>query len=148
MRDTMRLVRTMPLAAIMLMGFGSAAVAHVGDHGPTGFVAGLAHPFPGLDHLLALVAVGLWASQLGGPALWLLPVTFPAVMALGAAIGIGGLALPWVEAGIASSVLVLGAVVALALRPSLAVSVPVIALFALLHGYAHGLDLPANASVP
>ena len=86
----------------------------------------LLHPFSGLDHVLAMVAVGLWASQLGGRALWLLPLTFPVVMAAGAALGFGGVPLPWVEIGIAGSVLVLGAAVALALRPSLAVSLPLI----------------------
>ena len=132
-------------------GFSSAALAHVGDHSQMGFTEGLLHPFSGLDHVLAMVAVGLWASQLGRRALWLLPLTFPAVMALGAAIGISGvvlpnLVLPSVEIGIAGSVLVLGAVVALALRPSLAISVPLIGLFALLHGYSHGIELPASAS--
>ena len=110
------------------------------------FTEGLLHPFTGLDHVLAMVAVGLWASQLGGRALWLLPLTFPAVMAVGAALGLSGVTLPWVEIGIAASVMVLGAVVALALRPSLAISIPLIGAFALLHGYSHGVELPANAS--
>ena len=110
------------------------------------FTEGLLHPFSGLDHVLAMVAVGLWASQLGGRALWLLPLTFPAVMAVGAALGFGGVALPFVEIGIAGSVLVLGAAVALALRPSLAISIPLIGAFALLHGYSHGVELPADVS--
>src|SRR5215510_9397113 len=84
--------------------------------------AAFAHPLTGLDHLLAMVAVGLWASQLGGRALWLLPLTFPVMMAAGAALGFGGVALPWVEIGVTASVLVLGAAVALTYRPSLAVS--------------------------
>jgi urease accessory protein len=133
------------LVAAATAGFSSAALAHVGDHSQMGFAEGLLHPFSGLDHVLAMVAVGLWASQLGGRALWLLPLTFPAVMAAGAAVGIGGVALPWVEIGITASVLVLGAAVALALRPSLAISVPLIAAFALLHGYSHGIELPASA---
>src|SRR4029078_9204380 len=102
-------------------GFSSAALAHVGDHSQMGFTEGLLHPFSGLDHVLAMVAVGLWASQLGGRALWLLPLTFPVVMAMGAALGFGGVALAWVEVGIAASVLVLGGAVALTLRPTLAV---------------------------
>jgi urease accessory protein len=110
------------------------------------FTEGMLHPFSGLDHVLAMVAVGLWASQLGGRALWLLPLTFPAVMAVGAALGLSGVTLPWVEIGIAGSVMVLGAVVALALRPSLAISIPLIGAFALLHGYTHGIELPASAS--
>jgi urease accessory protein len=107
---------------------------------------GLLHPFSGLDHILAMVAVGLWASQMGGRALWLLPLTFPVVMAAGGALGMSGVALPWVEVGIAASVMVLGAAIAFALRPSLAISVPLIGAFALLHGYAHGVELPADAS--
>jgi urease accessory protein len=141
--------RNLSLAALVAAataGFSSAAFAHVGDHSHMSFVEGLLHPFSGLDHVLAMVAVGLWASQIGGRALWLLPLTFPAVMAAGAALGFGGVQLPWVEIGIAASVMVLGAAVAFALRPTLAVSIPLIGLFALLHGYSHGLELPADAS--
>ena len=134
------------LAAIATAGFSSAAFAHIGDHSHMSFSEGLMHPLTGLDHVLAMVAVGLWASQLGGRALWLLPVTFPVVMAVGAALGFGGASLAWIEVGIALSVVALGALVALRVRPSLAVSVPLIGLFALLHGYSHGVELPANAS--
>lgn len=146
MRSFARHASFAAFVAAATAALSSAALAHVGDHSHLGFAEGLAHPFTGLDHMLAMVAVGLWASQLGGRALWLLPLTFPAVMALGAVLGFGGVALPWVEIGITASVLVLGAAVALALRPSLAVSLPLIALFAALHGYAHGVELPANAS--
>src|SRR5260221_8698932 len=125
------------LATVATAIFNTAAFAHPG-HSDLGFVGGFAHPLTGLDHLLAMIAVGLWASQLGGRALWLLPLTFPVVMAAGAALGFGGEALPWVEIGIAGSVLVLGAMVALMLKPSLAVSLPLIAVFAVLHGYSHG----------
>jgi len=134
------------VAAAALAVLPTAAFAHVGDHSHMSFAEGLTHPFTGLDHMLAMVAVGLWASQIGGRALWLLPLTFPAVMGAGAALGFGGAALPWVEVGIAVSVLVLGAAVALRARPSLAVSVPLIAAFAALHGYSHGVELPASAS--
>ena len=134
------------LAAAATAGCSTAALAHVGDHSHMSFTEGLLHPFAGLDHVLAMVAVGLWASQLGGRALWLLPLTFPAVMAVGAALGLSGVTLPWVEIGIAGSVMVLGAVVALALRPSLAISIPLIGAFALLHGYSHGIELPAGTS--
>jgi urease accessory protein len=148
MRNTMRrsLAVQVALVAVATTAFSSAALAHVGDHSHMGFIEGVLHPFSGLDHLLAMVAVGLWASQLGGRALWLLPLTFPVVMAVGAALGFGGVPLPWVEIGITASVLVLGAAVALTLRPSLAVSLPLIGLFAALHGYSHGVELPANAS--
>ncbi len=134
------------LAILAIAGSGSPAFAHVGDHSHLSFVAGLLHPFSGLDHLLAMIAVGLWAAQLGRPALWLLPLTFPALMAAGAAIGMSGVALPLVEVGIAGSVLVLGAAVALALRPSLGLSTALVALFGLLHGFSHGAELPAGAS--
>jgi urease accessory protein len=134
------------LVALAATGLNSAAFAHVGEHSQLNFAEGLAHPFTGLDHMLAMVAVGLWASQLGRPALWLLPMTFPVVMAIGAAFGISGRELPWLEIAIASSVLVLGAAVALALRPSLVVSAALVALLALLHGYSHGTELPANVS--
>ena len=132
------------VAVVLLATLNSSAFAHVGDHGG-GFAAGLAHPFSGLDHVLAMVAVGLWASQLGRPAAWLLPLTFPAVMALGAVIGAGGLALPAIETALAGTVLVLGLVIALALRPSVVVSATVIALFAMVHGYSHGAELPPTS---
>ena len=141
-----RSFKLLSLAAAATADFSTAALAHVGDHSHMSFTEGLLHPFTGLDHVLAMVAVGLWASQLGGRALWLLPLTFPAVMALGAVLGMSGVALPGVEIGIAGSVMVLGAVVALALRPSLAISIPLIGAFALLHGYSHGIELPAGAS--
>jgi urease accessory protein len=148
MRNTMRRsFKLLSLAAVATAGFSTAALAHVGDHSHMSFTEGLLHPFSGMDHVLAMVAVGLWASQLGGRALWLLPLTFPAVMAVGVALGMSSVALPWVEIGIAGSVMVLGAVVALALRPSLAISIPLIGAFALLHGYSHGVELPASASV-
>jgi len=141
-----RSLKLLSLAAAATAGFSTAALAHVGDHSHMSFTEGMLHPFSGLDHVLAMVAVGLWASQLGGRALWLLPLTFPAVMAVGAGLGLSGVTLPWVEIGIAGSVMVLGAVVALALRPSLAISIPLIGAFALLHGYTHGIELPASAS--
>jgi urease accessory protein len=133
------------VAALVLVSLHAVALAHVGFH-PQGIGDGLAHPFSGLDHILAMVAVGLWASQLGRPAYWLLPLAFPIVMALGAALGFAGVMLPWSEIGIAVSVLVLGLVIAFALRPSIVVSVALIALFAPVHGYAHGTELPASAS--
>jgi urease accessory protein len=142
-------IRSASLAALVVVavaGFSPAAFAHVGDHSHMSVMEGLLHPFSGLDHILAMVAVGLWASQMGGRALWLLPLTFPVVMAAGGALGMSGVALPWVEVGIAASVMVLGAAIAFALRPSLAISVPLIGAFALLHGYAHGVELPADAS--
>jgi urease accessory protein len=154
MRNTMNchaLAAKLSIAALVglaVTALNTAAFAHVGDHSQMGFVEGLAHPFTGLDHVLAMVAVGLWASQLGRTAIWLLPATFLVVMAIGATFGIGGVGLPWIEIGIAGSVMILGAAVALALRPSLVISAALIALFALLHGYSHGVELPANVSAP
>jgi urease accessory protein len=138
-------VSLVALVVFAIMGFDSTVLAHVGNHFD-GLAGGVAHPFSGLDHVLAMVAVGLWASQLDRPAYWLLPVTFLAVMATGAFLGVSGLALPWVEAAIAASVLVLGAMTAFALRPSIAVSVAMVGLFALVHGYSHGIELPVQGS--
>ena len=132
-------------AVLALVSLQSVALAHVGAHAQ-GIGDGLAHPFSGLDHILAMVAVGLWASQMARPAWWALPLTFAAVMALGAVVGFAGVASPWIEIGIAASVTVLGGAIALALRPSLVVGVALVALFALVHGYAHGAELPASAS--
>jgi len=140
-----RRIAPLALAPVVLAALASSASAHIGLHAD-GLGNGLAHPFLGLDHLLAMVAVGMWAAQLGRPAYWLLPATFPAVMAIGAAMGANGIALPWVELGIAGSVIVLGAVIALQIRPSLAASAGVIAAFALLHGHSHGTELPHAAA--
>jgi len=141
-------IKSVPLAATLLVAFSAAALAHPG-HGAElggGLAAGFAHPFTGLDHLLAMIAVGLWASQLERPALWTLPVVFPVMMALGAALGTGGLAMPWVEMGILLSVVVLGAAVAFRIQAPLALGAVLVAAFAVLHGYAHGTELPSGGS--
>lgn len=132
--------------ALTVSALSSPAMAHVTNASGGGFAHGFSHPFSGLDHILAMVAVGMWASQLGRPAYLILPLTFPLVMTAGAALGIAGMPLPWVELGIAASVLILGALVALAVKPSLAVSVALIGLFALMHGHSHGTELPQAAS--
>jgi len=122
----------------------SVALAHPG-HGE-GFVHGFIHPVGGLDHVLAMVAVGLYAALLGGRALWLVPASFVAVMALGGALGIAGINVPHTETGIALSVVVLGLAVALRISlPTLAAMV-LVAVFAVFHGHAHGAEMPANAS--
>ena len=127
-----------------LLGFiaSGAASAHIGAHPEGGLATGLAHPFMGLDHLLAMVAVGIWAAQLGGRHLLLLPATFVATMAAGAVAGTFGLPLPQVEGMVALSVLVLGLLVALALNTRWVWPVSLIALFALFHGHAHGTEMP------
>tara|TARA_R100000005_G_scaffold95212_1_gene75871 strand:+ start:515 stop:1063 length:549 start_codon:yes stop_codon:yes gene_type:complete len=111
-----------------------------------GFVSGLLHPVLGWDHVAAMVAVGLWGAFLGSPALWLLPVVFPLVMAVGGALGLAGVDLPGVEVGIAASALVLGAMILLAARPPLWVAGVLVAGFAIFHGHAHGTELPDAAS--
>jgi urease accessory protein len=120
------------------------AFAHTG--GVTdGFIGGLAHPVFGPDHVVAMVAVGLWGAFLGAPAMWLLPVVFPLVMAFGGVLGIVGVPLPAVETGIATSAAVLGLMVALAARPPLWVAAVLVGAFAIFHGHAHGAELPAGA---
>jgi urease accessory protein len=133
------------LAALAALTDPMPALAHIGGHAG-GFTNGLAHPFYGLDHVLAMVAVGLWASQLGRPALLLLPGTFPAVMIVGALIGWSGVPFPWLEFALAGSIIALGAVIAFGLRPALIASVGLVALFALFHGYEHGATLPAHGT--
>jgi urease accessory protein len=115
-------------------------------HESGGWGAGFAHPFLGWDHLLAMMAVGLWAAQLGGRALWALPLTFVSIMAGGALLALNGVALPHVESGVAASVLALGLLVAFAARLRLGAGVALVASFALFHGYVHGDELPAMAS--
>ncbi len=123
------------------------ALAHVGQGDLSGgFVAGFEHPILGLDHVVAMVAVGLWGAQLGPPAIWVLPVTFPLVMAFGGLLGGLGVELPGVEIGIATSAVVLGAMVTLAMRPPLWVAGVLVGLFAIFHGYAHGAELPESAN--
>ncbi len=121
------------------------AFAHPG-HDASGLMAGIAHPLSGLDHLLAMLAVGLWAAQQKGAARWALPLTFVGTLLIGGLLGFEGLEVPFMEQGIASSVLALGLLVAVALRPPMAVAVGLGALFALAHGVAHGLELPEIAS--
>ncbi len=122
------------------------AHAHTGAGDTSGFAHGFSHPLLGLDHLLAMIAIGLWAAQIGGRALWAVPLTFVAAMAAGGALGIAGLPLFLIEQGIATSVLLLGVLIALAVRVPLALSAPLAGLFAIFHGYAHGAEMPANAS--
>ncbi len=133
--------------ALMLLATSSVVHAHTSGLPHMDFATGLGHPFSGLDHILAMVAVGLWAAQRGGRALWLVPLTFVLTMAAGGALGFLGIQLPMVELGIAGSVVVLGVLVALASRLPLAVSMALVGLFALFHGYAHGAEMAAESSV-
>lgn len=112
-----------------------------------GFMSGFMHPIVGLDHVIAMVAVGLWGAFLGKPAIWLLPVVFPLIMALGGAFGIVGIPIPYIETGIALSGLLLGLAVAFAVRPPIWIAAIIVASFAIFHGHAHGTELP-NAVSP
>jgi len=132
-------------AAAALLLAPALAFAHPG-HDESGLVAGISHPLGGLDHLLAMIAVGLWAAQQKGSARWALPCAFVGTMLLGGLLGFEGLQLPALESGIAASVFALGLAVALAIRPPLFVAVAATALFAMFHGVAHGLELPEMSS--
>lgn len=130
------------------LAWSSAASAHIlSDVAGGGFASGFEHPLFGLDHLLAMLAVGIWGAQMGGRRIWTLPVTFPLVMALGGVAGMAGLVLPAVETGIAISVIALGLAIAFAWRPPEFLALLLIAVFAICHGYAHGVELP-NAADP
>ncbi len=131
---------------VLLTVLGLPAEAHLLNASHAGTAQGFAHPFSGLDHILAMVAVGLWAAQIGRRALWVLPLAFPLAMAAGGLLGMSGAALPGLETGIAASVALLGLLVALAARPQLPMAIGLVALFAVFHGHAHGAELPAAAS--
>ena len=134
------------LLALGLLGLSGVTQAHTLGLPHMDFASGFGHPLGGLDHVLAMVAVGLWATQLSGRALWLVPLTFVLTMAAGGALGFMGIQLPIVESGIAGSVLTLGVLVALASRLSLAVSMALVGLFAIFHGYAHGAEMAVESS--
>jgi urease accessory protein len=135
-----------PFAACLLalLFAASPAWAHTGSVAG-GFLGGFAHPVFGPDHVVAMVAVGLWGAFLGAPAIWLLPVVFPLVMAFGGVMGIVGVPIPAVETGIATSAIVLGLMVALKARPPSWVAAVLVGAFAIIHGHAHGAELPAGA---
>lgn len=129
---------------LIAMAFSSIAYAHPG-HGDS-YLAGVAHPFMGLDHLLAMLAVGVWAFQLGGRAKWLVPASFVALMAVAGALGMTGIALPMVESSIATSVLLLGLLIAFAVKMPPVLGAAIVGLFAVFHGYAHGTEMPLLAT--
>lgn len=131
------------IAAALLPSF---AYAHVSVGETSGFMHGLTHPLGGLDHVCAMLAVGIWAAQMGGRSVWAVPLTFVGVMALGGALPVLGITLHFVEQGIALSVLLLGVLIAAAIRLPLWLSGNIVGLFALWHGHAHGAEMPAAAS--
>ena len=131
-----------PLALVLV---ATPAFAHSENGVAIDFWGGFTHPIFGPDHVIAMVAVGLWGAFLGAPAIWLLPVVFPLVMAVGGAIGVAGVSLPGVETGIAISAIALGGMVALAARPPLWIAAVLVGAFAIFHGHAHGAELPIGA---
>ena len=134
--------RIIPVALAFM---STRAFAHSEQGVAIDFWGGFTHPIFGLDHVVAMVAVGLWGAFLGPPAIWVLPVVFPLVMALAGAYGVLGLPLHGVEIGIALSAIMLGAMVAGAVKPPLWVAALLVGAFAVFHGYAHGVELPVGA---
>ena len=122
------------------------AQAHVGILTASGWEHGVLHPLLGIDHLLAMLAVGIWARQLGGRATWLVPLSFVSVMVLGGMLGMYTIPLSYIEGGILMSLLVLGVLIATAIRLPLTASMALVGLFALFHGYAHGAEMPRTDS--
>ncbi|MBO6772013.1 MULTISPECIES: HupE/UreJ family protein [unclassified Thalassospira] len=134
------------VAFAMAVLAATPALAHTGAGTVSGFASGFGHPIGGLDHLLAMVAVGILASQQGGKSVWLLPLSFVGMMIVGGLLGIANVALPFVELGIVGSVIVLGAVIALGKHLPTGAAMALVGLFAVFHGHAHGTEMPATAS--
>jgi urease accessory protein len=134
------------LLIICILGWAQTAGAHVEAGQATGFITGFKHPLAGLDHVLAMIAVGLWGAQLGSPALWVLPIVFPMMMAMGALMGLLGIPLPGINIGIALSMVVLGAMILGEVRLKLQIAITMVGIFAIFHGHAHGTDLPDGQS--
>lgn len=137
------LTRLLPIVALTV-GMSGSAFAHAGHAAAFGFSSGFLHPFGGLDHVLAMIAVGLLAAQLGGRALWLVPGTFVTVMALAAAAGVAGVPLPGTEYGILLSIVAISLPVAFALGMPVTLAMLLVGVFAIFHGHAHGAELPAG----
>lgn len=142
MRSTLRLL----LLTLAIATAPATAFAHVGVGDTHGFTHGFSHPVGGIDHILAMVAVGMFAAYLGRRALWLVPATFVLMMAVGGALGVAGVPVPFVEIGIAASVVVLGLAVALQWSVPTVAAMGLAGFFAIFHGHAHGAEMPADAS--
>ncbi len=140
------MVKRILTSTLILAGLSGSAFAHTGVDHAAGLVHGFMHPVVGLDHVLAMVAVGLFAAVIGGRALWLVPASFVSFMLSGGALGMMGAEVPFVEAGIALSVVVLGTAVAMRWQAPLALAMALAAVFAIFHGHAHGAEMPADAS--
>lgn len=131
--------------ATLIAALPTLALAHPGHEHTTSFFSGFMHPMGGLDHLLAMIAVGLWAASMGGKALWAVPAAFVGTMILGAAFGMAGLQVPFVEQGIVMSVILMGALLVGSARFSVSTCAAIAAVFALFHGAAHGMEMPLSA---
>jgi urease accessory protein len=134
------------LLALFVTLTPSLALAHVGVGETSGVAYGFMHPVSGFDHILAMVAVGLFAAHLGGRALWLVPLSFVAMMAFGGVLGMAGIGLAYVEVAIGLSVVVLGIIVAARVNPPAAIAMALVGFFAIFHGHAHGAEMPETAS--
>ncbi|MEO0547132.1 MAG: HupE/UreJ family protein [Pseudomonadota bacterium] len=138
--------RVIALASVSVLLSAASAWAHTGEGVTGGFLSGLTHPIFGWDHVVAMVAVGLWGAILGRPATWILPIVFPLVMAFGAALGVVGIPVPFIEAGIALSGVVLGLLIVFFVKAPLPIAAVLVGLFAIFHGHAHGTELPDAAN--
>ncbi|MCK1383260.1 HupE/UreJ family protein [Bradyrhizobium sp. 21] len=140
-----RILRALSTATAIFL-LTQPALAHDQAGVPGGLLSGLLHPVTGVDHLIAMVAVGIWGAQLGPPAIWVLPITFPIVMAIGGVLGVLRIPLPMPEMVIAMSALVLGLAVASRLRLPFSAAAAIVGVFAVFHGHAHGAELPGSAN--
>ena len=141
-----RIVGLALVALVTLVLVPAPALAHTGLDDLGGFASGFMHPILGGDHLLAMLAVGIWGAQLGAPAIWTLPIAFPVIMAMGGLLGVVGVPLVGTELLIALSVVVLGAMIRWSARPMLPIAIALVSVFGLFHGYAHGLEMPEAVS--
>ncbi|MEM1040170.1 MAG: HupE/UreJ family protein [Pseudomonadota bacterium] len=141
-----RSISVIALAGVSVLLSAASAWAHTGEGVTGGFLSGLTHPIFGWDHVVAMVAVGLWGAILGRPAIWILPIVFPLVMAFGAALGVVGIPVPFIEAGIALSGVVLGLLIVFFIKAPLPIAAVLVGLFAIFHGHAHGTELPDAAN--
>jgi len=144
--NKLRLLPWFASAVLVTVLFPQVASAHVNAGETSGFMHGFLHPIGGLDHILAMVGVGLWAAQLGGKALWSVPLAFVSAMALGGVLGIAGITVPLVEPGIIVSSFILGGLVLMATRLPLWASASLVGFLAIFHGFAHGAEMPSDSS--
>ncbi|MCV3738087.1 HupE/UreJ family protein [Rhizobium sp. TRM96647] len=142
------MIRRLLLAIGLTVASTAPAFAHLNPEEHGSFMAGFSHPLFGMDHILVMIAVGLWAAQIGGRAFWAVPAAFVTMMAIGFGLAVAGVSLPFVEPVILASVVALGLLVAMAVRLDPAISAAIVAVFALFHGHAHGGELGAAGALP